>query len=286
VHYFRKVSIELDPRLYSDAMVEWTCFQRGNHDAHKLEVSRAGHTPHSVRIKLQPSHVVERYVLSDALRSALAAFVANPHAQSFTKPDVLLAVWEYIKRRNLIKEDDCRVAICDATLRQLFQCDSLPFTSIVVALKPHLTPAPPLDVEYQLSLELPTDAKPETPLDEKVVLVDVGHVDEVERARELALQAWDELQQEQQKELALLERQEALLLSQLDACHRKHEWLQQFAHDPAGFIADVAASQQSDMEILTSEAETDEINVPHANQFSQPWVREVVADLLIPPPAN
>ncbi|KAJ0397644.1 hypothetical protein P43SY_000168 [Pythium insidiosum] len=278
-NYFRKISIELDPRLFSESMIEWTCFQKDHQTTvERLEVSRTGATAHSVRIKLQPSHPIERYTLSEELLRAIQSFL--PPSRSYSKSDVIMGVWEYIKRKNLIKEDDCRVAVCDSTLLQLFHCESLPFASLVVALRPHLTVAAPLDLEYHVTLEADGDAS--KPINEKVFDVDVGCIGDVERARDAALREWEELHQEQQKELQFLQQQEAHLLDQLHALAQKHEWMTQFSTDPAGFLADLVRSQQADQQILTAEAETDEISRPHPHQFTQPWVREIVSDLLVP----
>ncbi|GLD98605.1 hypothetical protein PINS_up007322 [Pythium insidiosum] len=285
-NYFRKISIELDPRLYSESMIEWTCFQKDHKTTvERLEVSRTGATAHTVRIKLQPSHPIERYTLSEELSRAITPFL--PPTRSFSKTDIIMGVWEYIKRKNLIKEDDCRVAVCDATLLQLFHCESLPFASLVVALRPHLTPAAPLDLEYHVSLEAASDdanssSSELTPINEKVFDLDVGCIADVERARDAALREWEELHQEQQKELQFLQKQETHLLDQLHALAQKHEWMTQFSTDPAGMIADLVRSQRADQQILTAETETDEISRPHPHQFSQPWVREIVSDLLVP----
>ncbi|TMW66395.1 hypothetical protein Poli38472_004160 [Pythium oligandrum] len=284
-NHFRKISIELDPRLYSDSIVEWTCFQRGNHGVDKLEVTRTGHTPHSVRVKMLPSHPIDRYAISENLQNAIGGYLGP--ATSHTKSDIIMATWEYIKHKNLIKEDDFRVVSCDATLLQLFNCESLPFASIVVALRPHLTAAGALDVEYQLTLGGENfSGIGEEVLDAKSFGLDVGHVDEVQKARVQALSEWEDLLQEQHKERELLRKQEEQILAELEVYCRKHEWMTQFAQDPAGFTSDLVRSQRADQQILTAEGETDEIRIPHPHQFSQPWVREIVSDMLVPPPST
>lgn len=283
-----------------------------------------GQTAQSVRIQLVPAQTIDRYAISPLLAGAIGQYLAP--VQAFTKQDIVMATWEYIKRRDLIKEDDCRVAVCDDTLLQLFNCVSLPFTSIVVALKPHLSAAGPIDLEYTLRLGEATPATASADdnnedtaeeersaiLDEQFFNVDACVVDEVDKTRERVLTEWEELQQEQQKELSLLKQQELDLLERLQEATRKHEWMIQFAEDPCGFIKDVAQSQRADqqvrytftcialpssytgtdsfmclrMQLLAAESETDEFNLPHAHQFSQPWVREVVTNLLVPPSAN
>ncbi|RLN37426.1 hypothetical protein BBJ28_00024259 [Nothophytophthora sp. Chile5] len=262
-------------------MEQWTSFQKASHDVDCLEISRPGSVPHTVHIKLLPAQSPERFSISPELEGCIGQYLGP--AKAFTKQDIVLATWEYIKLRNLIKEDDCRVVVCDDTLMQVLNCVSLPFTSIVVALKQHLTPVNAIDLEYTLSLSTACDSKL---LDEQFFDVDVAATCALDKTRAHALQEWEELQQDQQKEMALLKTQEMDILERLQTHTRKREWMAQFAQDPCGFMADVQRSQLADQQILVAEAELDEFHIPHPHQFSQPWVREVVGELLTTRPNN
>lgn len=197
-----------------------------------------------MRIQLLPAQAPERFSVSPALSRAIGEYLGPSTA--FTKQDIVMATWEYIKRRNLIKEDDCRVVVCDYALTEVLECVSLPFTSIIPALKPHLTPVRTVDLEYTLSLD---GAKEDEVLDEKFFDVDVSDVCEVTRARTRALRDWDELQQEQRKELAMLKRQERDIVERLHSVALKHEWMRQFAADPCGFTSELAKSQDADQQV-------------------------------------
>jgi len=197
-----------------------------------------------VRIQLLPAQSPERFSISPTLSRAIGEYLGPSTA--FTKQDIVMATWEYIKRRNLIKEDDCRVVVCDYTLAEVLECVSLPFTSIIPALKPHLTPVRTVDLEYTLSLD---GVKENEVLDEKFFDVDVSDVCEVTRARARALRDWDELQQEQRKELAMLKRQERDIVERLHSVALKHEWMRQFAADPCGFTSELAKSQDADQQV-------------------------------------
>ncbi|KAL4161899.1 hypothetical protein PRNP1_002449 [Phytophthora ramorum] len=278
--YFRKASIELDPHVYSDHVIEWTSFQK-THDVDGLEVTRTGSSAHAVKIKLLPAQVPERFTISPELKTAIGQYLGP--AKAFTKQDIVLAMWQYIKLRNLIKEDDCRVVVCDERLGQVLNCVSLPFTSIIVALKQHLTPINAIDLEYTLSLSTACESEL---LDEKFFDVSVAAISELDNARARALKGCEELQQDQKKEQELLKAQELDILERLQMYTRKKEWMTQFAQDPCGFMADVKKSQQADEEILAAETELDEFCIPHSQQFNQPWVREVVGELLTTRPTN
>ncbi|KAE9034300.1 hypothetical protein PR003_g1402 [Phytophthora rubi] len=279
--YFRKASIELDPHLYSDHVVEWTSFQKASHEVDGLEVSRTGSTAHTVKIKLLAAQTPERFSISPELEAAIGQYLGP--AKAYTKQDIVLAMWQCIKLRNLIKEDDCRVVVCDDRLVQVLNCVSLPFTSIVVALKQHLTPINAIDLEYTLSLSTACESEL---LDEKFFDVSVAATSDLDRTRTRALKECEELQQDQKKELALLQAQELDILERLQTYTRKKEWMTQFAQDPCGFMADVKTSQLADEQILAAETELDEFNVPRPQQFTQPWVREVVGELLTTRPTN
>ncbi|KAJ8525023.1 hypothetical protein ON010_g16093 [Phytophthora cinnamomi] len=244
----------------------WTSFQKASHDVDGLEVSRIGSTAHTVKIKLLAAQTPERFSISSELEAAIGQYLGP--AKAYTKQDIVLAMWEYIKLRNLIKEDDCRVVVCDDRLVQVLNCVSLPFTSIVVALKQHLTPINAIDLEYTLSLSTACESEL---LDEKFFDVSVAATSDLDRTRARALKECEELQQDQKKELALLQAQEVDILDRLQTYTRKKEWMAQFAQDPCGFMADVKKSQVADEQILAAETELDEFNVSHPQQFTQPW---------------
>eukprot|EP00644_Phytophthora_capsici_P001010 jgi/Phyca11/535901/estExt2_fgenesh1_pg.C_PHYCAscaffold_430052 len=264
--YFRKASIELDPHLYSDHVIEWTSFQKTSHDVDGIEVSRTGNTAHTVKIKLLPAQTPERFTISPELTAAIGQYLGP--AKAYTKKDIVLGMWEYIKLRNLIKEDDCRVVRCDDRLVGVLKCVSLPFTSIIVALKQHLSPINAIDLEYTLSLSSACDSEL---LDEKFFDISVAATSELDKARAIALKESEDLQQDQKKELSLLQEQEVDILERLQSYTLKKEWMDQFAQDPCGFMADVKKSQSADEEILAAETELDEFSIPRPQVFTQPW---------------
>lgn len=209
-----------------------------------LEVTRAGNTTHTVKIKLLPAQTPERFTISPELDAAISQYLGP--AKAYTKQDIVLAMWEYIKLRHLIKEDDCRVVVCDDRLLRVLNCVSLPFTSIIVALKQHLTPISAIDLEYTLSLSTACESEL---LEEQFFDVSVAATSELDRTHARVLKECEELQQDQKKELALLKEQELDILERLQMYTRKKEWMTQFAQDPCGFMAAVKKSQLADEEV-------------------------------------
>ncbi|CAI5705366.1 unnamed protein product [Peronospora effusa] len=213
-----------------------------------LEITRTGSTAHTVKIKLLPAQTPERFTISPELEAAIGQYIGP--AKAYTKQDIVLAMWEYIKLRNLIKEDDCRVVICDKRMVQMLKCVSLPFTSIIVALKQHLTPISTIDLEYTLNLSAACESEL---LEEQFFDVSVAATSELDRTRARVLKQIEELQQDQEKEIALLKEQELDIRERLQMYTRKKEWMTQFAQDPCGFVVDVKKSQLADEEILIAE---------------------------------
>jgi chromatin remodeling complex protein RSC6 len=230
--------------LFVLVVEQWTSFQKTSHDVDGLEVSRTGSSAHTVKIKLLPAQTPERFTISPELDAAIGQYLGP--AKAYTKQDIVLAMWEYIKLRNLIKVDDCRVVACDDRMIQVLNCVSLPFTSIIVALKQHLTPVNVIDLEYTLSLSAECDSEL---LDEHFFDVSVAATSDLDKTRARALKECDELQQDQKKELELLQAQEADILERLHTCTRKKEWMTQFAQDPCSFMADVKKSQLADEQV-------------------------------------
>lgn len=177
-----------------------------------LEVSRNGSMAHTVKIKLLAAQTPERFSISPELEAAIGQYLGP--AKAYTKQDIVLAMWEYIKLRNLIKEDDCRVVVCEDRLVQVLNCISLPFTSIVVALKQHLTPISAIDLEYTLSLSTACESEL---LDEKFFDVSVAATSDLDRTRARALKECEELQQDQKKSLRCYRLKSWISLS---ACRR------------------------------------------------------------------
>ncbi|CAH0487189.1 unnamed protein product [Peronospora farinosa] len=161
-----------------------------------LEITRTGSTAHTVKIKLLPPQTPERFTISPELEAAIGHNIGP--AKAYTKQDIVLAIWEYIKLRNLIKEDDCRVVICDKRMVQMLKCVSLPFTSIIVALKQHLTPISTIDLEYTLNLSAACESEL---LEEQFFDVSVAATSERDRTRARALKEIEELQQDQERRL-------------------------------------------------------------------------------------
>lgn len=60
-------------------------------------------------------------------------------ADTLCRPDAVRAMWRYIKLNNLQSPQDGRIILCDALLKEVFQCDKTDAFKMNKLLTPHLT---------------------------------------------------------------------------------------------------------------------------------------------------
>lgn len=107
------------------------------------------------RISLQKSSLLrQRYELSPALRAFLRTLPEDP-----CEDEILFCMWWYILANNLIEGRERKVVRCDAGLKTLFTADVFVASSLKHRLKPHLTPAKPIQFDYVLSIDTAVDLK-------------------------------------------------------------------------------------------------------------------------------
>ena len=78
--------------------------------------------------------------------SPLLSQLLDLHSE--TLPNVLLAMWQYIKSRRLHDPEDRRVVLCDEKLSNLFGVQKFMFPSMPELLARHLFPADPIVLNY------------------------------------------------------------------------------------------------------------------------------------------
>ncbi|EQC40925.1 hypothetical protein SDRG_01990 [Saprolegnia diclina VS20] len=157
-HFFRKAIVELDERMYPqpNTTTEWSSFRSGD-ESDGFEVTRpgkAGVSEHTLRLQLVRQLSPERFNLSPDLLAALAPHLAHASPEAQTRQDVLKAAWDYIKMKDLLHIDDCRVIVNDDALERVFECKEMPFQSLAAQLQKHLTPTLPFTAEYQLPYQM------------------------------------------------------------------------------------------------------------------------------------
>jgi len=141
--------------------VEWSRFASSVAESEGFEIRRASAQSrvHSARINLQFNFTPERFELAPALNVLLGLQGLQ------TRPQVVLALWQYIKLHKLQESDEKKIINNDAALQGLFGVARMSFSDIPVLMEPFLLPPQPLSIQYCLR----PDASTNTP-------TDCGHV--------------------------------------------------------------------------------------------------------------
>ena len=117
-HYFKSIKLEFDKSKNlnsADPMADilWEKEKQGG-DFDSLEIDRKGDENLNITIsfiKAEPAGV-ERFRLSQALAQTL-------DMEEATRPEAVMAIWEYIKAMGLQEDEEKRTVRCDDRLRQV-----------------------------------------------------------------------------------------------------------------------------------------------------------------------
>lgn len=132
--------------------------------------------PKSIRMVLMINETPSPYLLS----TPLAALMGRKRA---TKPQAILAIWQYVKGNKLQESEEKKVVLNDSKLKELFSVERMSFSEIPSRLLPHLLPNVPLS--YNLTLDSVNDIKIEFEMDEKACYEDPTTVSNRIKQRDL-----------------------------------------------------------------------------------------------------
>ncbi|RHY36929.1 hypothetical protein DYB30_010662 [Aphanomyces astaci] len=154
-HFFRKAILDLDDQLYPGSNpIEWSSFRSGD-DSDGFSITRPGKKgfqTHRLRLQLLRNQSPERFALSPDLFNAISPYL-TPNCgpdDTFVKADISFALWQYIKEKDLMKTDDCRVISHDEVLQRVFECHEQPIHAIMGSLQTKLTPVGPTVIDFTL----------------------------------------------------------------------------------------------------------------------------------------
>ncbi|RHY26044.1 hypothetical protein DYB32_007911 [Aphanomyces invadans] len=171
-NFFRKAILELDDQLYpgcnpievflpsaffksiSLSPSQWSSFRSGD-ESDGFTITRPGKRGccgHTLRLQLLRHQSPERFVLSPDLYEVLAPYVKPTHGadDSFVKADISLALWQYIKDKDLMQVDGSRAISNDAAFQRIFECSEQPIHALMGKLQKKLTPVGPVSLEFDL----------------------------------------------------------------------------------------------------------------------------------------
>ncbi|KAF0698328.1 Aste57867_11048 [Aphanomyces stellatus] len=286
-HFIRKAVVDLDEHLFpTNNQVEWSSFRSGE-DSDGFEITRPGKkgvATHSLRLQLVRNHAPERFTMAPDLFAAIGGYIQPNYGleDGFTKADISLALWAYIKEKDLMQTDDCRVIDNDETFQAIFGCASMPIHAAMGKLQTKLTPVAPLILNFTLKLD-DTAPMTEVRLDVKHLSVEVQADEELVRVQRTCFADIAAHAKTVAQESDLLEQQMADIAHRIQGHVDTRMWMRHFCADPAAFMEKVVASQESDTQIVTlstTEKTTVGAHKHNPSLYGQPWVHSTIDMIL------
>ncbi|KAI8901336.1 SWI/SNF complex 60 kDa subunit [Globomyces pollinis-pini] len=245
--FFKSIMIEIerDNTLYPGNHIQWNNSVGGT-EMDGFEVKRRGDAEVNLKILLQLDNVPEKHKLSPGLAKLL-------DIHSDTLPNVIMAVWQYIKAHRLQDAEDRRVIICDDKLTQIFGSPKILFPSIPELLGRHLFPCDPIvlnftvrvDKEYHMNTQaFDINVTVPDPIRERYNKVAVGNASV-------------------QREISQLDDKISALIQSINLAKLKRDFMASFVENPVKFINDWIGSQSRDLEVILGDTR---INTEEAKQ--------------------
>jgi len=229
----------------SRVIFEWTKTPSGLEVEH-FEIRETSAVVERIELKiiLQVDSQPERFRVSQELQ-------AIAQTETGTTPQLVLAIWQYVKAKKLQESDEKKIFGCDDTLRQLFGISRASFSDIPTLLRPHMLPLEPIELGPYV-IDLRTEEGITSSGD-----LDVGDSDEWEVPIEVDEPGKPRIGSAgvvaMQREVSQLEQKLTDATKALYASRQHEEILLRFAKDPIGTLQQLMAVQTADKAMLLGE---------------------------------
>lgn len=262
-HFLRSLVVEMEATGEGDdenektgpSVVEWhKTATLGETDG--FEIRRVGAVDVPVRILLRLDYQPDRFRLSPELASVVDLELA-------TRPQVVLALWQYIKLHRLQESEERKVVNNDKVLQQVFGVDKMTFSEIPARLDPHLLPPEPIELHYTVAVGRAEGSA--------IWDIDV-ELDDPARPRPIAANLVA-----QQREIALLEQKITEVVSALRAAAVHERVLRAFAADPVACVGKLVAAQCADQEVALGEPPITVDDLSRAQNFDGEDIERAVS---------
>ncbi|XP_071710102.1 SWI/SNF complex component SNF12 homolog [Rutidosis leptorrhynchoides] len=256
--FFKRVTIQLDQRLYPDNhLIVWDSARTpAPHEG--FEVKRKGNLEFTANIRLEMNYVPEKYKLSLPLMEVLGVEVD-------TRTRIIAAIWHYVKARKLQNADDPSYFNCDPALKKVFGEDKMKFAMVSHKISQHLSPPQPIHLEHKIKLSGNSPAGNAC----YDVLVDVPFP--LQRELNALLGTT-----EKAKEIEACD--EAILTSirKINEHRKRRAFFLGFSQSPVEFIDALIESQGRDLKLAAGETSRHIEKEHQAEFYNQPWVEDAV----------
>ncbi|KAJ3272401.1 snoRNP complex protein nop56 [Terramyces sp. JEL0728] len=233
--FFKSIVIEIerDTELFAQGnIIQWQNASSAP-EMDGFEVKRRGDSDVNLKVMLHLDHQPERHRLSPPLAKLL-----DVHTD--TLPNVIMAVWQYIKSHRLQDNEDRKIINCDFNLQAVFGIPKIMFPSIPDLLSRHLFPADPVILNYTVRVDkeyhshtaaFDIQVPVPDPIREKFQQVNLGNIP-------------------LQREIATLDEKIAAIIQTINLSKLKRDFMISFTKDPVNFINKWVASQSRDLEVV------------------------------------
>ncbi|KAI8903988.1 SWI/SNF-related matrix-associated actin-dependent regulator of chromatin subfamily D member 1-like protein [Gorgonomyces haynaldii] len=156
-----------------------------------------------------------------------------------TIPNIIHALWQYIKVNKLHDPEDKRSVLCDDKMQQVFQQEKLLFIQVPELVQKQVLPVDPIILEYHISNEQGYQVNPQA-YDIQVTIEDPLRENALSLASNVGIV----------RDLNVLDEKIASLVQAVRLSQLKRDFMLEFTSDPVGFINKWIASQSKDLQVL------------------------------------
>lgn len=224
-----------------------------------LDIRRKGDRNLRAKITMQLKEFPDKFKLSSPLSKLLAL-------EEDTKPNVIVALWQYIKFHKLQDIDEKRLIRCDSGLKSLFGTDTVYFPQVINLITPHLLPREPIKLEYVIRVDR------ESTMGEVAYDIEVEVGDPIRNKMAEILENW----YSNQTAIMEIDEQIALTVESLSTSRLKREFFRQMAENPSEFINNWVASQARDLKIIASDKRFNEEEVRKSSFYSDELLDQTI----------
>lgn len=258
-HYFQSVCVEFEQNQNDKQFVEWrnspSCPESDGFEVRRVGVPFSKHFTIVLTLSNQP----ERLKLSPDMAAVL-------QIQAGTRPEIVMAIWQYIKLHNLQESDEKKQVLNDKALANLFGCPKMTFSEIPNVIQPHLLPIDPITIEYDIDMEhgglLVHDIE-----------VDLEDPSKTRPPVSLSIAAL-------QRELGLLDQRISECVMAMKTAQASTKILDSFCQDPVGCVNSLLARQTADYETVVDEVPISREDLNKASVYEGEDIDQAIASLL------
>jgi SWI/SNF-related matrix-associated actin-dependent regulator of chromatin subfamily D len=232
------VVIELDKELYGpdNHLAEWHRSSSSSSSAELdgFTVTRPGEGTVKCTILLTLNYQPIQYKLTSKLARLLGVHTA-------TRPDIINAVWQYIKTNRLQDPQEREYINNDKYFQQIFEVPRMKFTEIPNRLQGLLSSPDPIIINHLINADAP-DQKRTACYDIEV---------DVDSSLKSQLHSFI-MSSSNQQDVNVMDNKIHETVEQINAIKLQREFYLGFSHNPQKFINDWLASQSRDLRVKTA----------------------------------